>query len=258
MFSCKFCNKKYNTTQGLGNHIKYCDLNPSKKIYLQKIHKECYCQYCNKYYNNENSLHQHEIRCKYNSNRLLNFDNFKNYRKTKGCWNKGLTKDVSISLQKASNTLKTNIAKGIVIPAFKGKHHSNETKIKISKALLAADHSNKDRFSHGHKGYFDNIFFMSTYELAYYIYMKDTGHQIERCKQRFKYEYNGKMHYYTPDFIVDGNIVEIKGYERDIDLVKYKSVENLIVLYKADLDIAIDYVKQKFCVVDLSVLYTNR
>lgn len=72
---------------------------------------------------------------------------------------------------------------------------------------------------------------MSTYELAYYIFMRDNGHIINRCTQRFKYFYKDKYHYYTPDFVVDNaDIVEVKGLEREVDKVKYLVVPNLIVV----------------------------
>lgn len=257
MFSCEFCKKEYSTTQGLGNHKNYCALNPNRKNNIKNFIKYN-CKFCDKIYDSLNGLHQHEIRCKYNPERIQPIDSFKNYRLNFGSWNKGLTKENNSSLLKLSNTLKNNIAQGIIKPSFSGKHHSEETKKKISKALLLVDHSNHNRFVHSYKGWFNNIFFMSTYELAYYIYMRDTNHKIERCKQRFKYIYNNKEHFYTPDFIVDDSkIIEIKGYEKDVDLVKYSVVKNLIVLYKNDLNKAIDYVKQRYNVIKLESLYTK-
>lgn len=54
--------------------------------------------------------------------------------------------------------------------------------------------------------------FDSIYEIAYYIWLVDNN-------IRFKYEpdmsilyiFDGKQHWYMPDFIVEGKIIEIKG-----------------------------------------------
>ena len=44
-------------------------------------------------------------------------------------WNKGLTKHTNKSVQKSANTLKSRFKSGELVPAFKGKHHSKETKL---------------------------------------------------------------------------------------------------------------------------------
>ena len=35
----------------------------------------------------------------------------------------------------------------------------------------------------------------------------------------------------TPDFITDGEIVEVKGWESDLDKIKYQAVDGIHVLY---------------------------
>lgn len=54
--------------------------------------------------------------------------------------------------------------------------------------------------------------FDSIYEIAYYIWLKDhnTAFEYEPIV-KFKYVYDGKEHWYMPDFLVDGHYVEIKG-----------------------------------------------
>lgn len=58
---------------------------------------------------------------------------------------------------------------------------------------------------------YDNIYFDSSWELAFYVYHKALGHHIIREPKRIEYEYNGKTHFYFPDFEVDGMLYEIKG-----------------------------------------------
>ena len=118
-------------------------------------------------------------------------------------------------------------------------------------------HTDNNRHTWSKKGYYDEIFFMSTWELAYYIYMTDLGHKVEKCKIHFEYEYNGKTHQNTPDFKLDDKyIIEIKGREGDVDKEKYKVVDNLMVLYKNDILSMINYVKEKFKIKDLKQLFT--
>lgn len=62
------------------------------------------------------------------------------------------------------------------------------------------------------KYFFDETYFDSSWELAYYIWLKD--HNIEFKYHTEQIEYigdDGKKHFYYPDFIVNGKIVEIKG-----------------------------------------------
>ena len=54
--------------------------------------------------------------------------------------------------------------------------------------------------------------FDSIYEIAYYIWLKDHSVAFEyEPIMKFKYIYDGKEHWYMPDFLVDGHYVEIKG-----------------------------------------------
>lgn len=65
-----------------------------------------------------------------------------------------------------------------------------------------------------HKKYeFDGLKFDSSIEIAYFIWAKDHGIQIEKPNISFKYEFNGKFFHYIPDFFLpDTNqYIEIKG-----------------------------------------------
>ena len=59
---------------------------------------------------------------------------------------------------------------------------------------------------------FNEQHFDSLPELAVYIYCID--HQIDICRNttiKFKYEFDGSIHYYFPDFIINNKLVEVKG-----------------------------------------------
>ena len=62
--------------------------------------------------------------------------------------------------------------------------------------------------------YYDNVYFDSSDELAFYISEKQKGHILKRNKRElyFEYTFNGKKHKYYPDFTDNnGNIYEVKG-----------------------------------------------
>lgn len=59
---------------------------------------------------------------------------------------------------------------------------------------------------------YNGIRFDSSWELAYYLYLIRNKIEFEyQPKIVFQYEYNGKIHYYMPDFKVGNEFVEIKG-----------------------------------------------
>lgn len=58
---------------------------------------------------------------------------------------------------------------------------------------------------------YDGVVFDSSWELALWIYAKDHDEEIQRLPFRIEYFYEGKKHYYNPDFLYKGEIVEIKG-----------------------------------------------
>lgn len=58
---------------------------------------------------------------------------------------------------------------------------------------------------------YDDMAFDSSWELYYYIWAIDTQKHIERDTQPLEYKVGGETHYYYPDFIVDGELIEIKG-----------------------------------------------
>lgn len=58
---------------------------------------------------------------------------------------------------------------------------------------------------------FDNYFFDSSWELALWIYAKDHNELIIREPLQLSFIFNGKEHFYTPDFEYNNSLVEIKG-----------------------------------------------
>lgn len=59
---------------------------------------------------------------------------------------------------------------------------------------------------------YGRIFFDSSWEIAYYIWLKDKGIDfVYQPEEHFTYELNGNIHEYYPDFKVGNEFVELKG-----------------------------------------------
>lgn len=59
---------------------------------------------------------------------------------------------------------------------------------------------------------YNDINFMNTWELSYYIWLQDNNMCFEyQPESTFKYEYNGNVHEYNPDFKINGEYFELKG-----------------------------------------------
>ena len=58
---------------------------------------------------------------------------------------------------------------------------------------------------------YDGEYFDSLWELKFYIYALEKSLNIKRDPCSFKYEFDGKEHWYFPDFLVNDRLIEIKG-----------------------------------------------
>lgn len=105
---------------------------------------------------------------------------------------------------------------------------------------------NQFNTGYGKSGYYNNIHCQSRFELCFLIWCLDHQIKIERCKEIFKYNFNGKWHLYKPDFVVNNEIVEIKGRLCLIDAEKFKVVKNLRIIYKDEALRYVTYVQKKF------------
>lgn len=77
---------------------------------------------------------------------------------------------------------------------------------------------------------YQNIQFDSSWELAFFIYCKDHNYNISRNISYISYKDSlGKNHRYFPDFIVNGQIIEIKGgqfyTDKELDGGIYKNID---------------------------------
>ena len=81
------------------------------------------------------------------------------------------------------------------------------------------------------KIFYRGVFLDSKCEFDFVKWCENNNIEWEKNKKGFKYIWNGERTYFPDFYLVDLNLyVEIKGYQRERDEVKWKSVQNLIVL----------------------------
>ena len=158
--------------------------------------------------------------------------------------------------QKLSQKLKLIHPPKIRYCAICGKEYFDRTRKTCSKEcekILRDKHQNggsggyRKGASRGKHGYYKGIYCDSTFELAYLIYCLDHNINIRRCEQKFEYQYEGKKHFYHPDFIVDNMIIEIKNFSSPLTDAKLKAVNKPIkIYYTNDLIPIFEYVSSTY------------
>ena len=78
------------------------------------------------------------------------------------------------------------------------------------------------------------------------IYCLDHNISIERNLEKRQYVWNGEVKNYIPDFIVEGKLIEIKGYKTEQWEAKLRSNQDITVLNANDLKDILEYVIRKY------------
>lgn len=162
--------------------------------------------------------------------------------------------------------------KGHSFPAWnKNKPTSEETKSKISKALTGKpshpqSEESRSKISNtaktnkksggyrlgsgrGKKGWYKGYFCDSSWELAFVIYNLEHDIHFSRNKEKFNYLYEGNIHYYLPDWIIENTYYEIKGYwseQWEAKLNQFPKDKNLIVISEKEIQPYLKYVIDKY------------
>ena len=90
----------------------------------------------------------------------------------------------------------------------------------------------KQGSSRGKKGWYKGYWCDSSWELAWIIFHLNAGYNFERNTKGFEYEFEGKVHKYYPDFILDnGMYVEIKNYPSKLTDAKIAAFPYPIKVY---------------------------
>ena len=198
------------------------------------------CKYCTREFSNAGGHGAHFPYCKSNPDRIQR-PKSPNAHARKGStpWNIGLTKDNDPRIVSGKNH--ANFGKVIC------SEHTQETKNKLSAIAKKSGLGGYTKGSgRGKKGWYQGFFCDSSWELAYLIYQLDHNVKIERCKEIRYYSWGDKERKYHPDFIVDGNIIEIKGYKTKQWEAKLSANPDVIVLYEKELQPYLNYVVDRY------------
>ena len=170
------------------------------------------CKFCGKVCKNANSLRNHERLCKKNPDKQnSNFIKYNNEIRTglRKSSNFGKTKETNDDIRIATEKRKQRYELGEIKPSFLGKHHTEETKQHLRN--IERRNCRKNFHCGWYKGYWCD----SSWELAFLYYCLEHNIKIERNHERFEYVFNGKVKGYYPDFKIENNYVEIKGYKNE-------------------------------------------
>ena len=191
------------------------------------------CKYCDKICKNSNSLRNHERMCKLNPNRNITYLRHDGNKGHKGSNQYIKAKELGLNQPIISQETRQKLGK-----SWRGKKHSQEEKDKISKGIRKAILEHPESYSSSNvngrvKHYEYNGYKIDgLWELEVAKYLDSKNIKWEKPNKGFKYEWNNNIHLYFPDFYLPeyNYYVEVKGYQRERDLYKWRSVDNLIII----------------------------
>lgn len=204
-----------------------------------------FCKYCGKECKNLNSLKQHEIRCKLNENKIEIKSNFIEYNKNrigkKGTNQFIKAKELGLELPKVSIETRKKISE-----YNKKRIWDEEKRKKHSISMLKAVENNPYSYSinniSGRTKSYDcidslgnKIKVKGTWELLVSELLEKLNIKwTNKIDEEIFYFYENKERRYFPDFyLIDYNIyIEVKGYQRDRDLLKWKSINDRLIIIK--------------------------
>lgn len=257
-YKCKFCGKKSQSKSGNSFHENRCELNPNRKPTLKNrqllISPDGIIKYISEneidtYFANGWIKYKRQgVECSTKGKIAI----------TNGLENKYVLPEI------VDEFLNSGWCRGLTIRADKqniGKASTPEMEELRKQRISESMKRNKccGGYRHGSgkgkSGKYKGIHCDSTWELAFLIYHLDNNLYIERCKERRKYIFNNEEHFYTPDFITDEGIIEIKGYSTEQWESKLKQNPDIIVLYKDEIQQYLEYCKNTYKCDNLESLY---
>ena len=103
---------------------------------------------------------------------------------------------------------------------------------------------------------YETLYFDSSWELAYYIWLKDNNIEFEyHSGVYFEYKIDNKIKKYYPDFILKDSIIEIKNDYLLNNNCKYRIPEekivcmkehNVIIMCKSEMKPFLNYISNKY------------
>lgn len=209
------------------------------------------CKFCNtEKFQKLLSLRNHERGCKFNPNREVLG---KPFRDGVPAWNAGLTKDTDARVNAQALSLKSN-------GKVKGVAATPEQELKRRQKIKEKSKNNgglRLGSGRGKSGWYKGFYCRSSWELAFVIFHLDHSSNIAPCREVRYYTWKGRVRKYYPDFVLNGQVIEIKGYITDQWRQKHLENPDIVLMTRNELSGVIDYVINKYGR-DFVVLYEEK
>ena len=265
MSICKYCNKEFVNGQQLGAHITNIhnaenrNSSISKSLTLKRIVITKQCKKCGNNFNIERSVAKNGIQNiskkerQYCNRSCANYRNHSEETKLKisksnsgengSNWRGGIS-------QGKGNCVTCNI------PLNRGNTtgHCKEHFYYIESYRKNISNANKGKTGGirngggiGKSGWYRGYWCDSSWELAFVIYNLENNIEFKRNRKGFKYIYEGNEYRYYPDFIIDNEYYEIKGYIDKKNEAKISQFQDkLHILKKEEMKLYLDYTINKY------------
>lgn len=234
---CPKCNRNI-TTNNYNRHVVACNIKATHKM---PENGKFICDECNKTFELPSAIASHYW-LSHTEEGKIHKDKLNIIHTNRKAWNKGLTKETDDRVKKCGITLSNRFKSGEVIPHMTGKHHTDATKQKLK---INGGYRKGSGF--GKSGRYKGHWCDSSWELAYVIYNIEHGIKFERNTKSFAYIFEGNVCKYIPDYIMDDEYIEIKGYENKKWKCKLSQFPHkLKVLKKNDMLPILEYVIKKY------------
>lgn len=160
-----------------------------------------------------------------------------------GGWNRGKTAETDERIKKYASTRKSRYLSGELIPAWKGKHHTEETKRKQRESALASTHQRITKKSISYRTKSNTIIKLdSSYERMVAEILDKNDIDWVRPGPLVWVDKSKTQHHYFPDFYIPSKNVFLDpkndycfiAQKEKIEILK-KTYNNIIFLKKSDL-----------------------
>lgn len=269
MVNCQYCNQEFETVRKCSCHERLCKQRPDYEERLKRFKAGCgkskgkqlvkrfdydlVCNVCGKHYTKtltesefkrlkffncsracaNGHKHSDETKEKIRTSILKYCKDNNKERIQKYCKNCG---------KELSNNNKSGYC-AKCLPRIE------EYKNKLSNALKNKTGGYRKGSGYGKGGWYKGYYCDSSWELAFVIYNLEHNIKFERNKKQFAYIFKNETHNYIPDWIVDGEYIEIKGYwseQWQAKLDQFPKEEKLTVLTKKEIKPYLDYVIESY------------
>lgn len=243
---CPYC-KSLISLSNFSKHLNACDGVP-KDDYNDRLRRikdgNLTCKYCGRICANGPGLGKHEKHCRKNPNRTKLIIKGNPFCTGNTPWIKGKTAANNKIIKEAAQKKRARYASGELVGSMKGKHHSEQTKEKLSE--IAKRNNFGGHFYRGGE-VINGIKLESSYEVTLVKSLIENNIRWEKPKCFYYLDLNNKKHRYLPDvYLPDYNIYldpkndylieninPSTGY-KDVDKIKWVCEQNNVKIFILD------------------------